>query len=286
MVECLKPIAIKPKDIKEQIASSDMNQIIHMISKADDNQKKWFQALVFSSYVSNTKGMDCISKWSELCDSEDVSRLLNHSVKENNIELKKIAVKCASKLNLEELIVVVIRHFYNNGFVVMKDNPQNIIQWFNKLKDSESLTKNNNQELLIFILENPDFSINFVLTECIKSEFYISSLHDCFTKLKNVFKIHDICLNYLNKLMIKTPPNAETYQAYTTLVQTFFAVDLITFEVFSERIICPLLTEYSKQKDYEKIYQLLVILNVSFDIDWEFYNLFIQFTESRINYFS
>ncbi|XP_044746301.1 uncharacterized protein LOC123307882 isoform X2 [Coccinella septempunctata] len=261
LIASLKPFAAKPKDIKEQLHSADLKRMVFMVNKADENQQKWFQGLIFSSFFSDKDAMECLEKWAHLCDEEDVSRLLNQSVKVKDEKPKKLALKCASLLNLEQLIVVAIRHFYNNGFVVLNNNQHEIVSWFNKLKDSDSVTQEASHNLLFFILENPDFSIHFIMTECIKSEFYISSLYDCFIKLKDIWRIHDICLKNLSELIRNKPPTAETSQSYKKLIQTFFVINLMTFEVFSGRILCPILEEYMKENKYKEMKQLLVILN-------------------------
>ncbi|XP_045462950.1 uncharacterized protein LOC123672734 isoform X1 [Harmonia axyridis] len=261
LVQSLKPFAAKPKDIKELIHTADLDKIVLMVNRADENQKKWFQALLFSPFYSNKKAIECVYKWGQLCDEEDVSRILNQSASVKDEEPKKLALKCASLLSLEQLIVVVIRHFYKNGFVILHDNHQELVLWFNKLKDSELVTEENNLELLLFILANPDFAVHFILTECIKSEFYISSLHSCFKKLKDIWKIHDICLNNLKRIMTKTPPSLETSHSYTKLIQILYDINLITFEVFSSKIICPLLEEYYKCEKNQEMKYLLSILN-------------------------
>ncbi|KAL3283917.1 hypothetical protein HHI36_018086 [Cryptolaemus montrouzieri] len=262
MIQLLKPFASKPKDLKEQIRMADLDKMVVMVNREDENQRQWFGALVFSPFFSNDKAVECVSNWSHLCMEEDVSRVLNLSLKVNHKEAKKLAIKCASHLSLSQLILVVTRHFYNNRFVILNsDVLPEIVLLFNKLKDSESMKENVIFELLLLILQNPDASISFILTECVKNTFYVSVLRECFTKLKDILKIHDIGVNCLQKAMKTCPPNEQNHGSYVKLLQLFVDVNLFTNETLISKIINPSLAEYIKADHLKELQQILKILN-------------------------
>ncbi|RZB39771.1 uncharacterized protein BDFB_006775, partial [Asbolus verrucosus] len=198
----------------------------------------------------------------ELIGIEDVSRLLNMSTHTKDIEAKKMVIKCASTLELDELIMVTTRHFYQNGINnnLSDDIQQQAVLLFNKIKD-KSVGEEFSKELHLLLLQNPEQTLSFMFSECIKNTFYVYNLKNIFPSIREIASVNSTGINALNKEIASNTPNEQNCKNYIELLNALVEVNFYTVEVVVAAIILPLLQKSFSEKDYELLKYGLEILN-------------------------
>ncbi|KAJ8933257.1 hypothetical protein NQ314_014138, partial [Rhamnusium bicolor] len=210
LISMLNMIAKKPKTLAERIKEADISMLINKIYKNDQDQKSWFQALLNTPIFRNNEAVKCVDVWAHLCDENDVTRLLNLSIQSNNAEAKKLAIKCASTLNLEKLILVSIRHFYENKFknILNEDIEPQLMVIFNKVNEMTNIEDDFVKEISLLLLQNPKVVFAYLYNECLKNIFYTNCLRDTFSNIKEIAKIENIGADILKDVMLKNKPNS------------------------------------------------------------------------------
>ncbi|XP_015838450.1 uncharacterized protein LOC103315013 isoform X2 [Tribolium castaneum] len=261
LITMLGTIAQKPKTIDDLILQADVPTMISKINRVDVNQKQWFTALLNTQVLKCEKSIECIERWAHLCTVSDVTHLINMGVLSKDPRAKKLVIKCASTLDLNDLILVTIRHFHKNGIMsnFNEDLQQDLILFFNKIKN-KSVDEVFCKELHLLLLQNPEQTLTYVFVECLKNSFYLTSLANAWPSLKEVLTIGDFGLNLLNTQINNNTPTEQTYKYYSELLNALISAEIFPIERIIGVVVLPLLENANKEANYQLLKNGLIIL--------------------------
>lgn len=261
----LGAIAKKPLSITELIQTSDASVIIKMIDKNDDNQKTWFRALFTTQVVKNKEALNCIQRWAHLCSEDDVTLLLNLSIQTNTDELHQLVIKCATCLDLEQLMLVLTRHFYRNKFshVLNSNIGPSLTIIFNKLNDKKLLMDDLVKEILLLLLQNPVEVFTYITNECVKNKFYTDCLIETFDKIKEIAKIDHVGIASVKEVLDKYGINSQNRGNYAYLFKKMHEIDYFTTEDIMLRILLPCIKKWYEGECLNELSNILQTLIVS-----------------------
>lgn len=260
LVTTLKFIARKPRTIAEKVRNADTAIMIKNINKADDNQEKWFQALLANFQSTQDKDvLKCIMNWSNLCNEDDVVRLLNIYVQNHDKEIKEVVLKSASTLTLEKLMTVCTRHFYTNKFShVLSDNIEQELTTLINNNECSDLTRN----LLFLFLQNPEQVLLLLYKMCLSSS-YIESLNHFFDCIKEISKIDYIGISILHKEILSNRICEKNVEQHVKLFKTLWKVGFLNEDIIWNKLFHGLLKDF-KENRFENLEFLLEVILVSF----------------------
>ncbi|XP_044257876.1 uncharacterized protein LOC123006969 [Tribolium madens] len=258
LIAMLGTIAQKPKTIDDLILQADVPTIISKINQVDSSQKQWFRALLNTQVLKCEKSIKCVEQWAHLCTVSDVTLLLDMGVLSKDPRAKKVVIQCASTLELNDLILVSTRHFHKNGIVsnFREDLRQDLVLFFNKIKDGEVFSK----ELHLLLLQNPEQTLSWVFSECLKNTFYSENLIDVWPCLKEVLTIGDFGLNILKKEISGNFPTDQTWKNHSELLNALIRAEIFSTEKIVTGVLLPLLQSAHKEANYQLLKNGLIVL--------------------------
>lgn len=262
LVGMLGTIARKPRSVNELILQADVPKMISVINRGETEQKRWFSALLNTQVLDCEESMKCIDRWAHLCTTSDVTLLINMGVVSKNPRAKKLVIKCASTLELSDLVLVTIQHFYRNGITNFNDNiNQELVFLFNKIKDKsdEDIFC---KELHLLLLQNPEQTLTHVFSECLKNTFYSNSLMCVWPNLKQVLTIENFGINLLNKEITNNPPSDQTCRNHSELFNALIKSEIFRIETILLVMIVPLLQSAYQEANYQLLKNELEIIKV------------------------
>ncbi|KAJ8985405.1 hypothetical protein NQ317_017031 [Molorchus minor] len=177
-----------------------------------------FQALLNTEIFNNNKAVECVYTCAHMCTEDNVTRLLNLCIQTHNIEANKLAIKCASTLNLEKLILVITRHYYKNKF--------------NQIPMQMTVLSKIFACCCYRILQ---FFFGFIYDECLKNVFYTTCLKDTFSVIKEIAEIDrigkltifpkDVVLTFLYDLL-EQYHTEKKYEDINYILQIFLGISI------------------------------------------------------------
>lgn len=270
LIQYLGPIAKKPKSVKELLRTATDDDIIKMINRVDKDQKLCFTTLLNTRIFHSKNVMECIEKWSHLSDIDDVSRMITCAKYYDNPDAKKLILKCASHLSVEDLTMTLIRYFNLYGFVknLLVNNCKSeltlLLNRINQTKERnlslDELESGSIKEIQLLLLQNPEEVIFILYSECIKNMVYTFWLKHCFAAIENVLKIDHIAVRMLHKAYKNDGPKLENLKGFIHLNEMLLDTGCISNEELFEQVIRNLLEEVFNEQKIEEFKCLLAIL--------------------------
>lgn len=262
LVQMLVSIAKKPKSISEMIQEADSITMIDRIYKNDSNQKLWFNALLNTQIFNNKKTMNCIEEWSHLCNLTNVDRILDMTATVKTEKTKKLALKCADNLCIEDLTIACTRYFFKHGLhnALHSDISTEITSLFNKSSEStmQALTK----QILLLCLQSPHQVVDILLVECLKSTVYTTFLKEVFAITRDLLQIEQLLFSSLKKMLsTEYALNSDNITNYTALFNILFETNCITWEKFIDSYLLSYVEEHGN--DLENLLQHFSLIKVS-----------------------
>lgn len=262
----LSTIARKPKSLPELVQQADVSTMITMIAKCDGNQQQWFHALTNTHIFDNEKSMECLEKYCYLCTQDDIDRILNMSTNYNSPRTTKLALKCASCLPLNELIVVSTRYFRKFGIINNLDdgNIRNqLILLLNCIKNVSSINDKLISKVILLMLQNPKEVLEYLYYECLKSSVYSLCLKEVFVANKEIVVINSLAATTLAAVLRKTEISNENTLQIIQLLNVLLETECVTYEEFIEKVMVPSLEQFLQEGKQSDLQNLLYSFNVS-----------------------
>lgn len=261
-LKMLSNFARKPLSVHELIKQADTAKMVQMIEKGDKNQKQWFKALFRTEVFSDENVMACIEKHLDLCGENEVSRLLSFcGGKEVDQRKLDLILKCAFVIPLEELVILVIRHFWSYGIHTPLNrnyNKERLVVLLNKMEDNDDFFK----EILLLLLQNLKEVLLDLYRECLRNTMHSNHLKKVFTMIQKIVVVGGasvICLEAL----INEQVLLENHQQLIALIKVLLETECINHNNAINDLIVPLLKKFSDEANPCLLYSLK-ILNVRF----------------------
>lgn len=266
----LGSIAKKPKTLSERIQVADIKMIIKKVHVKDADQKAWFQALLATQIFNSNDAMKCVDTWAHLCNKNDVARLLHLSCQSENEAAKNLTLKCASTLNLEELILIMTRYFYENKFSGLLPGSEKVeFQLkliFNKMNGQMDVDENFIKDMCLLMLQNPSTVLKGIYSECLRNQCYTKYYKKLFVSIKNMMNINDFGVGILSQVISNVQPNADNVNNYIALLLVLQEIDYLTNSKIINGLLLPLLDQFRHEKGFEQLGYVLQIFLVSFQV--------------------
>lgn len=112
--------------------------------------------------------MECLKNWSQLCTVEDMKRILDMSMNNNETVVNEIVMKCMAHFSLNDLKIILSRLFYQKGFsqsFETADFKENFKLKLNQIQMGESDFV---RDLLLLFLQNSTFVLTELYMECLQ----------------------------------------------------------------------------------------------------------------------
>lgn len=265
LISMLGTFARKPLSLNELIQRADVTTVIRMVDKKDNNQEAWFKALFTTQVFKNKEALDCIGRWPNLCNEDDLTLLLNLNVQKNDEEFHKLIIKCATCLNLEKLKIVCTRHFYRNKFshVLNANIEPSLTILFNKLNESNLLFSDLPKEVILLLLQNPIVVLTYIKNECVINKFYTDCLIDTFVKIKEISQIDDVGIMSMTEVLSKNTLNSQNVVNYAYLFRKLQDILYFTKEDVVITILLPFMKQCHTDGRLEQLTHFLQIFIVS-----------------------
>lgn len=274
LIQILASVAQRPKSIGELIQEADQHTMICKVNLGGSHQHRWFAALLNTKIFENRNAINCVRKYSFLCNLDDVNRVLNICTEVNAPESKSLALKCASSLNAPDLIIACARFLYGHGLskaITMNTNIEaELIILFNKAEEetSKSLLK----PILLLFLQNPEVVTKYMLTEVIEGRSSWRLFIDIFKETKELLNVEGL----FSKLILETLQvfqlSSKNYINFMNFLNLLLYSECYTWNKLMSSILYPCIEKY--KEDYEAITQIYIVMKASLCLYLNSKNLF------------
>ncbi|VEN44654.1 unnamed protein product [Callosobruchus maculatus] len=240
----LTTISRKPKTLTEQVREADIPKLIKNIKKENSDQKVWFEALLSNAQLlDDEEALNCVQKYTNLCGESELFHLLDLFAQTKKDVLKKIIIDTSKNLSLDQLMSVMVKHFYRNKFecILSDDVEAQLTVIFNKISKTKCPVENLQLEVSLLLLQSPKVVIRFLYHECLKSSLCTNLLKGSFDNLKEVAKINDVGVYVLNDIIKENLPNPGNVENYAELFKMLLELDYFSNETVWQKILWPLL---------------------------------------------
>ncbi|XP_018564198.1 uncharacterized protein LOC108905698 isoform X2 [Anoplophora glabripennis] len=271
LINMLGSIAKKPKTLAERIQAADTPTMIKKVHMKDQDQQAWFKAVLGTQIFNNEDAMKCVHTWAHLCDKDDVARLLKLSCQSGKDEAKQLAVKCASTLILQELILISTRHFYEHYFNVLVTDTDRVEAQlkliFNKMNGQTDIDEDFIKDMCLLLLQGPGIVLKAVFFECIRNKCYIKCYEKLFAAIREIVTIKNFILDCLWQFILDNRPDANNVDNYIALFLKLQEMGYLRSNNIVNVLFLPLLSLLLNEMEFEQLgYVLQILLDCSFKI--------------------
>lgn len=289
--QMLAPISQKPKSIAEIINVSDTATIIKKINAVDNDQQKWFSALLNTEIFQNQEAIECLKKWSHLCFAEDVYCILTKSSNIKDEKISNVVLKCFVHMSTEDVILTITRFYHEQGICTnyeTKDLSNNLILILNKIQIEEESYLNS---LLLLFFQNPYYVLEELFKECVKNSIYVKCLKRFFEETKIILQIESLAVKTIERTFENIKLNERNIKNYGELLNTLIEIDVLNFHK-TFRILKSFIIKSYQNKDYKELVYTLILFDCQipyFKTDDEFKEILTFFVkildENRVKFF-
>lgn len=246
----------KPKTIKDLIQEADIEEIIYNVNLSNEYQKDWFNAFIATDVFKNKKSSECLSKWAHLCNQNDVVRILYLSTN-SAPEAKQAAIECARNLNIIDLQGTICKHFHQ----IKKTESIPIQEELRILLNMTEIDTNFLKEILIFLLQNPEYVLKTLYTDSLKKTAQVHRMLTIFKTINDV-NINSLVITTFHEVYLSNPVSSENLICYQDLLKSL--LDLKYFDCcLFKTVLYPCFNQLCVDCKYEELLCLLQLLNVS-----------------------
>lgn len=179
--QMLGSIAINPQSIEELIKSADEDTLLESVVVENENQRKWFKALINYGIFHSDKIYNVFKSVMHLLDEEDLINVLslNNGVKIEYDDFKNVLMRhLSTTLSDVELIKVIAGFFSKCGLNNYYETPhfqESLQELFNKLKagDESEIPR---KEISLLVLQNPNKFLKHLMDEAEKNLEHLKNI--------------------------------------------------------------------------------------------------------------
>lgn len=267
LIGMLGAIAKKPKTLSERIQAANIETVIKKVHLKDQDQKAWFEGLLGTQIFNSMDAMNCVSAWAHLCDKNDVARLLHLSRQSEDEVAKRLVLKCASTLTLQDLVLVMTRYLYENKFNgLISDSGKVDTQLkliFNKMSGETDVDDNFIKDMCLLMLQSPDTVLKGVYGECLRNQHYTKCYESLFASVKEIVNINDFGIKVLSQVISSVQPDADNVDNYVAFLLMLQGIGYLTSGKIINGLLLPLLDRFRHEKQFEQLGYVLQIFLVS-----------------------
>ncbi|KAF5304347.1 hypothetical protein FQA39_LY09726 [Lamprigera yunnana] len=258
LAQMLASIAKKPKTLSDKILEADVATIIMNVDRCDENQLHWFRALLNTNIFENKLIERCVSKWYKLCTPKDVLRVFQLSLTKD----KKLALKCATILNPDDLMTVVTKYFWGHSGDWNLNIDKELTILFNKIENNQEIDKCRLIEIYLLLMQNREMVLHKLCTSCLSKSINVAHFKYIFHTIQKFVIINNFAKTYFIKLFQTNLINDDNILAYKELINMVIKLEYFSEKVFVCDIIKPQLQNFYQSKNATSLLSTLKLLNL------------------------